>query len=199
MSARHPKTRRRTARSVKADGPSLSRSWHRLIDRLRENQPTPLNSLGTSKPEIHADEAATFLQSFPPEELEFLRLFYVQEWSLQKISEVIGITVPQVYLLKARSKTRFEERETSRHRTEQNLLRTPTPETILLYRDLQKLQAPLLLRAFEVFGAAPRAIAWLQEPNPALGNISPLDGVLYQDSRTEVFNILGRIEHGVLS
>jgi len=200
MSARHPKVRRKPVRSSKTDIPgSSSRSWHRFVERLREKESRALSPVADSAPEFRSDEMGELLQSFPSEEIQFLRFFYVQEMSLEKIGQTMGVAVAQVHLLRARSKTRFQEWVNSRGQAKPNSDRTPTPEVISLSRDLQKLQTPALMRALEVFGAPHRALAWLEQPNPALGGISPLEAVLYQDSRTEVFNILGRIEHGVLS
>lgn len=57
----------------------------------------------------------------------------------------------------------------------------------------------LLMRALEVFGDSQNAQRWMQQPNPALSNQTPLRALQSVGGRTEVLNILGRIEHGVIS
>lgn len=57
----------------------------------------------------------------------------------------------------------------------------------------------ILIRALEVFGDSDRAIQWLRESNPALQNEAPIRVIQTDDGRREVLNILGRIQHGVIS
>jgi hypothetical protein len=57
----------------------------------------------------------------------------------------------------------------------------------------------ILIRALEVFGDSDRAIQWLAESNPALQNEPPIRVIQTDDGRREVLNILGRIQHGVIS
>lgn len=56
-----------------------------------------------------------------------------------------------------------------------------------------------LVRALEVFGDSESAQRWMQQPNPALANRTPLRALQSEDGRVEVLNILGRIEYGVIS
>ena len=57
----------------------------------------------------------------------------------------------------------------------------------------------ILSRALEVFGDRMRADEWMHEPNPALKNEVPVRCIQTEKGRHEVLNILGRIEHGVIS
>jgi putative toxin-antitoxin system antitoxin component (TIGR02293 family) len=60
-------------------------------------------------------------------------------------------------------------------------------------------KAILLIRALEVFGDSDRAMQWMREENPALRNEQPIHVMQTDKGREEVMNILGRIEHGILS
>ena len=57
----------------------------------------------------------------------------------------------------------------------------------------------LIMRALEVFGDSETAGRWMREPNPALANKTPLTVIQTPEGLGEVRNILGRIEHGVIS
>ena len=52
--------------------------------------------------------------------------------------------------------------------------------------------------AVDVFGSAERAESWMNEPNPALGGLTPLNAVAAK-RQGEVIQVLGRIQSGVLS
>jgi len=60
-------------------------------------------------------------------------------------------------------------------------------------------ESAVLMRALEVFGDSQRALQWMRESNPALKNEPPIRAVQTEDGRYEVLNILGRIQHGVIS
>ena len=60
-------------------------------------------------------------------------------------------------------------------------------------------ESEILVRALEVFGDSERALGWLRESNPALNGATPLRSIHTRAGREEVRNILGRIEHGVIS
>jgi putative toxin-antitoxin system antitoxin component (TIGR02293 family) len=60
-------------------------------------------------------------------------------------------------------------------------------------------ESAVLMRALEVFGDSERALQWMWESNPALKNESPIRAVQTETGRHEVLNILGRIQHGVIS
>src|SRR5271165_5619806 len=72
------------------------------------------------------------------------------------------------------------------------------PTAMTLASD-QENQSSILLRALEVFGDSQRALAWMREENPALNNETPLHALQTEEGRVGVLNILGRIEHGVIS
>jgi len=59
--------------------------------------------------------------------------------------------------------------------------------------------ARLLSRAIEVLGNKERALRWLKAPRSYFGGRPPLDYVDTELGSQEVFNLLGRIEHGVFS
>lgn len=53
--------------------------------------------------------------------------------------------------------------------------------------------------AKEVLEDGSRAMAWLRRPQLCLGERAPLDAIQTEAGAREVENLLGRIEHGVLS
>ena len=57
----------------------------------------------------------------------------------------------------------------------------------------------VLLRALEVFGDGERAMRWMTERNPALWDRAPLEALGSDEGRRELVNVLGRIQHGVIS
>ena len=57
--------------------------------------------------------------------------------------------------------------------------------------------ANLVARAVEVLGSRPRALAWLRAPLAGLAGRTPLEVMADAESRQQVEDILGRIEHGV--
>ncbi len=59
--------------------------------------------------------------------------------------------------------------------------------------------ARLLSRAIEVLGNKERALRWLKAPRSYFGGRPPLDYADTELGSQEVFNLLGRIEHGVFS
>ncbi len=59
--------------------------------------------------------------------------------------------------------------------------------------------ARIVAQAEAVFENRETAQAWLKRPNPALGGGIPLDFLDTDAGTLDVSNLLGRIEHGVLS
>jgi putative toxin-antitoxin system antitoxin component (TIGR02293 family) len=59
--------------------------------------------------------------------------------------------------------------------------------------------AKILASAESVLGDKQRARRWLNTPNRALGNVSPLSMLETEAGADEVTNVLGRIEYGVHS
>ncbi len=59
--------------------------------------------------------------------------------------------------------------------------------------------ARLLNRAVEVLGGKERALRWLKAPRPYFEGKPPLDFADTELGCQEVFNLLGRVEHGVFS
>jgi putative toxin-antitoxin system antitoxin component (TIGR02293 family) len=57
----------------------------------------------------------------------------------------------------------------------------------------------LMERAIEVLESAENANKWLNSPQYGLGGAVPLEYARTAAGAREVFNILGRIEHGVYS
>ena len=60
-------------------------------------------------------------------------------------------------------------------------------------------ESAILMRALEVFGESERALEWMRESNPALQNQTPIRAIQTGTGRREVEQILGRIQHGVIS
>lgn len=75
---------------------------------------------------------------------------------------------------------------------------TVTSADAYLQKNLEA-EAAVLMRALEVFGDRERATQWMRENNPALKNEPPIRVVPTEGGRQEVMNILGRIQHGVIS
>src|SRR4030095_15989314 len=59
--------------------------------------------------------------------------------------------------------------------------------------------AKILASGESVLGEKQRARRWLNTPNRALGNVSPLSMLETEAGADEVTNVLGRIEYGVHS
>jgi putative toxin-antitoxin system antitoxin component (TIGR02293 family) len=62
-----------------------------------------------------------------------------------------------------------------------------------------ELESIIFVRVLEVFGDSERAIEWMRENNPALNNAPPIRVIQTEEGRREVLNVLGRIQHGVIS
>jgi putative toxin-antitoxin system antitoxin component (TIGR02293 family) len=58
---------------------------------------------------------------------------------------------------------------------------------------------PVLTRAIEVFGNSEKATRWMERPNRALGQKTPIEMLGTEEGRKEVEELLGRIEYGVYS
>lgn len=65
--------------------------------------------------------------------------------------------------------------------------------------EFHEAETATLLRTLEVFGESTRALAWMRENNPALQDQPPILAIRTEEGRREVLNILGRIQHGVIS
>lgn len=96
--------------------------------------------------------------------------------------------------------------------TQQDLAQAlATPERTLARRKvtgrLNLVESERLLRLAEIFQSATdlfegdiaAAREWLQSPERALGNASPIDYAVTDIGAREVRNLLGRLEHGVFS
>ncbi len=59
--------------------------------------------------------------------------------------------------------------------------------------------AEVYTRGIDVFGSLPTMLRWLQNPNRAMGGVTPFSLLQSAYGRAEVLNILGRIEWGVYS
>lgn len=78
-------------------------------------------------------------------------------------------------------------------------LRSTTMEGTILSAAGHQIESETLIRALEVFGSSDRAIEWMREENPALGNQPPIRVIQTEAGRKAVRDVLGRIEHGVIS
>lgn len=57
----------------------------------------------------------------------------------------------------------------------------------------------LYQRASDVLGTVEKAEIWMKRENRALGNIIPISLIDTEEGRKTIDNILGRIEHGLVS
>jgi putative toxin-antitoxin system antitoxin component (TIGR02293 family) len=83
-------------------------------------------------------------------------------------------------------------RATLHRRKLQGRLHEPESEKLVRYQRLFK-------AASDVFGDREDARRWLKHPQPALGNIAPIEFAKTELGAREVENLLGRIEYGVYS
>ncbi len=56
----------------------------------------------------------------------------------------------------------------------------------------------LSVRAGEVFANREKALVWLQTPNPSLNGRTPLEATASEEGFQEAYEVLTRIEFGVL-
>ena len=59
--------------------------------------------------------------------------------------------------------------------------------------------ARLVDRAADVFGSVESGVEWMRRPQFALGGVTPLAFADTEPGAREVENVLGRIEHGIVS
>ncbi|HYL72773.1 MAG TPA: MbcA/ParS/Xre antitoxin family protein [Bryobacteraceae bacterium] len=78
-------------------------------------------------------------------------------------------------------------------------LRSMTIDRTILSPAGHQIESETLIRALEVFGSSDRAIEWMREKNPALGNQPPIRVIQTEAGGKAVRDVLGRIEHGVIS
>ena len=79
-------------------------------------------------------------------------------------------------------------------------IRTPSLNDEVNESDQSGAFAQLLTEATELFeGDQSLALQWLLQPNPALGQRSPLDMAATKPGAGEVKDLIGRLEHGVFS
>jgi putative toxin-antitoxin system antitoxin component (TIGR02293 family) len=93
--------------------------------------------------------------------------------------------------LNERSAGRTDVRTTSGHRPTRSVRSTQANRLVLLMR--------VASLAEEVLGSRERAIGWLQDPNGALGNATPLSHLDTVRGTRQVEALLGRIAHGTYS
>lgn len=106
--------------------------------------------------------------------------------SLESVRERLGLSVAQ-----ATSVLHMPARTLARRRQTRRL---DADESDRLYRI-----ARVAAHAFAVFGGEERAAAWLARPNRALGGESPLHLLDTDLGARQVEDVLGRVEHGVVS
>jgi putative toxin-antitoxin system antitoxin component (TIGR02293 family) len=106
--------------------------------------------------------------------------------SLESVRARLQLSVPEaVRLLHMPARTLARRRQTRK---------LGADESDRLYRI-----ARVAAQAFAVFGAEDKATAWLRRPNRALNGEQPFDLLDTDVGSRQVEDILGRIEHGVLS
>ena len=106
--------------------------------------------------------------------------------SLESVRERLHLSVPETA-----SVLRMPARTLARRRSSRKLA---ADESDRLYR-----LARIAAQAVSVFGTEDKASAWLRRPNLALNNELPLRLLDTDVGTRQVEDILGRIEHGVVS
>ncbi|GAC1469887.1 MAG: DUF2384 domain-containing protein [Gemmatimonadaceae bacterium] len=106
--------------------------------------------------------------------------------SLESVRERLQLSVPEaVSVLHMPARTLARRRQTRR---------LGADESDRLYRI-----ARVAAHAFAVFGAEDKAATWLRRPNRALNGELPIDLLDTDVGVRQIEDILGRIEHGVVS
>jgi putative toxin-antitoxin system antitoxin component (TIGR02293 family) len=106
--------------------------------------------------------------------------------SLESVRERLRLSVPE-----AASVLHMPPRTLARRRQTRKL---DGDESDRLYRI-----ARVAAQAFAVFGAEDKAATWLRRPNRALNGELPIDLLDTDVGARQIEDILGRIEHGVVS
>ena len=106
--------------------------------------------------------------------------------SLESVRERLRLSVPE-----AASVLQMPARTLARRRSSRKLA---ADESDRLYR-----LARIAAQAFGVFGTEDKASTWLRRPNRALNNELPIRLLDTDVGTRQVEDILGRIEHGVVS
>ena len=101
-----------------------------------------------------------------------------------RLQELLGLTDEQAARLIGRSRSTY-----SRYRNQDTELGVPEAERAVRY-------ARLLALAAETFGGLEEAAAWMEEPNLALGDDTPLDMAETDPGATMVRDLLLGIQHG---
>ena len=101
-----------------------------------------------------------------------------------RLQELLGLTDEQAARLLGRSRSTY-----SRYRNQDTELGVPEAERAVRY-------ARLLALAAETFGGLEEAAAWMEEPNLALGDDTPLDMAETDPGATMVRDLLLGIQHG---
>lgn len=101
-----------------------------------------------------------------------------------RLQELLDLTDAQAARLIGRSRSTY-----SRHRNQDKELGVPEAERAVRY-------ARILALAAETFGSLEDAAAWMQEPNLALGDDTPLEMAETDPGATMVRDLLLGIQHG---
>jgi hypothetical protein len=122
---------------------------------------------------------------------------FVSAWGISSYARVsLIVSLASIVLTLIAVAGAFSTRRTAPILTTAGTITSITASTLT---SVQENQSSILLRALEVFGDSERALAWMREQNPALNNETPLHAIQTEEGRADVLNILGRIEHGVIS
>jgi putative toxin-antitoxin system antitoxin component (TIGR02293 family) len=106
--------------------------------------------------------------------------------SLESVRERLQLSVPEaVSMLHMPARTLARRKQTRK---------LDADESDRLYRI-----ARVAAQAFAVFGAEDKASTWLRRPNRALSGELPIDLLDTDVGARQIEDILGRIEHGVVS
>ncbi len=154
------------------DGATLeefTRLMHNYLRRTREQSRARgvVSSNATPVPDGALDREAASLNG-------------EEEQNREQICSEMSLTETQFSLLEARAKARF--RELAKRRPQRRAVDDP----VAGLRDLHPGNAAPYLRALEVFGDPQSAAAWMEQPNPALRGMAPVEAVLTNHGKSEV-------------
>ncbi|MBM4296630.1 MAG: DUF2384 domain-containing protein [Deltaproteobacteria bacterium] len=106
--------------------------------------------------------------------------------SFEALSERLGLDRDEV------ANALYLPHRTTARRKKQQKLHTDESDRVLRL-------ARIIAQATETLGTERKAVGWLRCPNRALGNIPPLELLDTDIGARQVEDILGRIEHGIIS
>lgn len=107
--------------------------------------------------------------------------------ALERLRKTTGLSLEKLSVA-----VRIAPRTLTRRRKEKKLSPEESDRLVSVAR--------LLAQTFELFeGNVEAGLGWLQNPNRALGGLSPIEVAATETGTREVENLIGRLEHGVFT